>query len=181
MSGEATNSWIYIGALSFELTEGDVICFCSQYGEVSEISLARDKDTGKSRGFCFLKYEDPRSCELAVDNLHGSTIVGRKIKVSYANNLNAINSRKANNVAPQIEPDCEVKKESEPRERRERRDTRETDDRKKHHKSHKHDRHERKHHHSSRHHKDDDYDERRSHRHSHRHHRRRSYSRSRSR
>lgn len=102
MSDEETRAWIYIGALSFELTEGDVICFCSQYGEVSEISLPRDNETGKSRGFCFLKYEDPRSCELAVDNLNGSTIVGRKIKVSYANNLNALKARKATKVAPQV-------------------------------------------------------------------------------
>lgn len=210
MSSAEPNSWIYLGALAFELTEGDVICFCSQYGEVSEISLARDKDTGKSRGFCFLKYEDPRSCELAVDNLHGTTIVGRKLKVSYANNLNAINSRKANYVAPQIESDKQVDVElqrekaaiSEARKyespaRKERDGERESDrsrdrgrrersevDRKSshrdHHKSHRHHDREHRHHRSSRSRRHNDSEDDRHHR-SHRHRRRKSRSRSRSR
>lgn len=100
MSRGDNNSVIYAGGLSYELTEGDIICVFSQYGEISEISLSRDKDTGKSRGFCFLKYEDSRSCELAVDNLHGATVSGRKIKVSYANNNNALNARKGVDVGP---------------------------------------------------------------------------------
>jgi RNA recognition motif-containing protein len=42
--------------------------------KVEDINLVRDKATGKSRGFCFLKYEDARSCVLAVDNLTGSKV-----------------------------------------------------------------------------------------------------------
>lgn len=48
----------------------------SQYGEVEDINLAREEDTGKSRGFAFVKYEDARSCVLAVDNFVG-------VKVSH--------------------------------------------------------------------------------------------------
>lgn len=102
MSDEDTKSSIYAGGLPYDLTEGDIICVFSQYGEIYEISLSRDKETGKSRGFCFIKYEDPRSCELAVDNLNGTTIVGRKIKVSYANNTNAIKASRPTIVAPQV-------------------------------------------------------------------------------
>jgi RNA-binding motif X-linked protein 2 len=43
----------------------------SQYGEIEDINLAREEDTGKSRGFAFIKYEDARSCVLAVDNFVG--------------------------------------------------------------------------------------------------------------
>lgn len=64
-------AWIYVGNLDHSLTEGDVICFLSQFGEVEDIHLVRDKDTGKSKGFGFLKYEDSRSCILAIDNLIG--------------------------------------------------------------------------------------------------------------
>jgi RNA-binding motif protein, X-linked 2 len=42
--------------------------------QVEDVNLVRDKATGKSRGFCFLKYEDARSCVLAVDNLTGSKV-----------------------------------------------------------------------------------------------------------
>ena len=42
-----------------------------RYGELVNINLVRDGKTGKSRGFCFLCYEDQRSTVLAVDNLNG--------------------------------------------------------------------------------------------------------------
>jgi RNA recognition motif-containing protein len=42
-----------------------------RYGEVVNLNLVRDKATGKSKGFCFLCYEDQRSTVLAVDNLNG--------------------------------------------------------------------------------------------------------------
>ena len=45
--------------------------FFTRYGEVVNINLVRDKRTKKSKGFCFLAYEDQRSTVLAVDNLNG--------------------------------------------------------------------------------------------------------------
>ena len=77
------SAWIYIGNLPLELTEGDVLCIISQYGEVEDINLVRDETTGKSRGFGFVKYEDARSCVLAVDNFSGSKILGRSIRVDH--------------------------------------------------------------------------------------------------
>ncbi|KOB65115.1 RNA binding motif protein X-linked 2, partial [Operophtera brumata] len=65
------SAWIFIGGLPYDLTEGDIICVFSQYGEIVNINLVRDKATGKSRGFTFICYEDQRSTTLAVDNLNG--------------------------------------------------------------------------------------------------------------
>ncbi|OAG02447.1 RNA-binding domain-containing protein [Paraphaeosphaeria sporulosa] len=76
-------AFIYIGGLPFELSEGDVITIFSQFGEPVWIRLARDKETGKSKGFGWLKYEDQRSCDLAVDNLGGATIMDRVLKVDH--------------------------------------------------------------------------------------------------
>ena len=70
----ADSAWVFVGNLPMQLTEGDVICVMSQFGEVEDINLVRDEDTGKSKGFAFLKYEDARSCILAVDNLTGSKV-----------------------------------------------------------------------------------------------------------
>lgn len=56
---------------------------CSQFGEPVHINLVRDKETGKSRGFAFLKYEDQRSTDLAVDNLGGATVLGRILRVDH--------------------------------------------------------------------------------------------------
>ncbi len=76
-------AYIYIGGLPLTLTEGDVLTIFSQYGEPTYVNLVRDKETGKSRGFAFLKYEDQRSCDLAVDNLGAATLMGRVLKVDH--------------------------------------------------------------------------------------------------
>ena len=49
--------------------------FICRYGEVVNINLVRDKGTGKSKGFCFLCYEDQRSTILAVDNLNSIKVL----------------------------------------------------------------------------------------------------------
>ncbi|CAH8641233.1 RNA-binding motif protein, X-linked 2, variant 2 [Schistosoma haematobium] len=54
------SAWIYVGGLHYDLTEGDVICVFSQYGEIVNINLVRDKKTGVSKGFAFVCYEDQR-------------------------------------------------------------------------------------------------------------------------
>lgn len=79
-------AFVYFGGLDPSLSEGDIITIFSQYGEPTHIRLIRDKDTGKSKGFGFLKYEDQRSTDLAVDNLSGSVIVkgGMQLRVEHA-------------------------------------------------------------------------------------------------
>mmetsp|Transcript_15042 Transcript_15042/g.30702 ORF Transcript_15042/g.30702 Transcript_15042/m.30702 type:complete len:240 (-) Transcript_15042:204-923(-) len=77
------SAWVYAGNLPLQLTEGDIICILSQFGEIEDINLVRDKDSGKSRGFAFVKYEDARSCVLAVDNFTGAEVLGRTLRVDH--------------------------------------------------------------------------------------------------
>ncbi|KAF1985497.1 hypothetical protein K402DRAFT_394833 [Aulographum hederae CBS 113979] len=77
-------AFVNFGGVPLDLSEGDVITIFSQYGEPVWIKLARDKETGKSRGFGWLKYEDQRSCDLAVDNLGGAKIMDRLLRVDHA-------------------------------------------------------------------------------------------------
>ncbi|XP_066593875.1 RNA-binding motif protein, X-linked 2-like [Prorops nasuta] len=83
------SAWIFIGGLPYDLTEGDIITIFSQYGEVVNINLIRDKDTGKQKGYGFLCYEDQRSTNLAVDNFNGTKILGRIIRVDHVANYKA--------------------------------------------------------------------------------------------
>ncbi|EFE34252.1 uncharacterized protein ARB_06649 [Trichophyton benhamiae CBS 112371] len=76
-------AYIYIGGLPFDISEGDILTIFSQYGNPVHLNLVRDKETGKSRGFAFLKYEDQRSTDLAVDNLGGATVLGRVLRVDH--------------------------------------------------------------------------------------------------
>ncbi|KAF9090809.1 hypothetical protein BGX23_005681 [Mortierella sp. AD031] len=94
-SHSQTGSWheqykdsahVFVGGLPYHLTEGDIICVVSQFGEVAGINLVRDKETGKSKGYAFLKYVDQRSTILAVDNLNGAQIAGRTIRVDHVQN-----------------------------------------------------------------------------------------------
>lgn len=83
------SAYIIASGLSFEMTEGDVIIVFSQCGEIVDCNLIRDKETGKSKGFAFIAYEDQRSTILAVDNLNGAEICGRKIKVDHVDKYRA--------------------------------------------------------------------------------------------
>lgn len=76
-------AWVYVGGLPLDLSEGDVVTIFSQYGNPTHLNLIRDKETGKSKGFGFLKYEDQRSCDLAVDNLGGAEVLGRLLRVDH--------------------------------------------------------------------------------------------------
>lgn len=60
--------------------------FLYRYGEIVNINLIRDKDTGKSKGFCFICYEDQRSTDIAVDNFNGIKILNRTIRVDHVSN-----------------------------------------------------------------------------------------------
>ncbi|KAK2105237.1 RNA-binding motif protein, X-linked 2 [Saguinus oedipus] len=83
------STWIFLRGIPYELTEGDIICVFSQYGEIVNINLVWDKKTGKSKGFCFLCYEDQRSTILAFDNFNGIKIKGRTIQVDHVSNYRA--------------------------------------------------------------------------------------------
>ncbi|KAG6968988.1 hypothetical protein JG687_00003463 [Phytophthora cactorum] len=77
------SAWVYVGGLPFELSEGDVLCVLSQFGEIEDIHLVRDGKTGKSKGFAFIKFEDQRSTILAVDNLNGFKLLDRVLRVDH--------------------------------------------------------------------------------------------------
>ena len=77
------SSYIYISGFPKEVTEGDLVIVFSQYGEIVDCRIVRDKKTGKSKGFGYICYEDQRSTILAVDNLNGIKIGGKFILVDH--------------------------------------------------------------------------------------------------
>ncbi|XP_058109150.1 zinc finger CCCH domain-containing protein 25 [Magnolia sinica] len=77
------SAYVYVGGIPFDLTEGDLLAVFSQYGEIVDVNLVRDKGTGKSKGFAFLAYEDQRSTILAVDNLNGAKLLDRIVRVDH--------------------------------------------------------------------------------------------------
>ena len=76
------NTLCLVNSLSF-----CALCDC-RYGEVVNINLVREKSSGKSKGFCFLCYEDQRSTILAVDNLNGAKVC--KVILVFSNLLSVL-------------------------------------------------------------------------------------------
>ena len=79
----ANSAYIHIGGLPFAMNEGDLSVVFSQCGEIIDCNLVRDSETGKSKGFAFIGFADQRSTILAVDNLNGTSLCGRIIKVDH--------------------------------------------------------------------------------------------------
>ncbi|SCV05997.1 LANO_0H19834g1_1 [Lachancea nothofagi CBS 11611] len=77
------HAYVFVGGLHKELTEGDILTIFSQFGVPVDIKLVRDRETGESKGFGYLKYEDQRSTILAVDNLNGVKVAGRSLRVDH--------------------------------------------------------------------------------------------------
>ena len=77
------SSYIFICGFPKEVTEGDLVIVFSQYGEIVDIRIVRDKKTGKSKGYGYLCYENQKSTILAVDNLNGIKIGGNAILVDH--------------------------------------------------------------------------------------------------
>jgi RNA-binding motif X-linked protein 2 len=77
------SAWIFVGGMPYDLSEGDVLTVFSQWGEIVNINMVRDKATGKFKGFGFICYENQKSTVLAVDNFNGIQILGRTIRVDH--------------------------------------------------------------------------------------------------
>lgn len=79
-------NYIYIGGLPSELKEYDVLVIFSQYGIPTHINLVKNEETGELKGFGYLKYNDFRSCVLAIDNLNGIKLLDlHYLRVDHAN------------------------------------------------------------------------------------------------
>ena len=75
---------IYVGNLSYETAENDLTGLFEQFGTVSKVSVIRDRDSGRSKGFGFVEMEDAAAAEKAIGELDGTAVKDRNIKVNEA-------------------------------------------------------------------------------------------------
>ena len=75
---------LYIGNLSFDTSESDVRECLSQHGEVTEVTLINDRDTGRPKGFGFAVMPNDQEAQAAISALDGQDLGGRNIKVNEA-------------------------------------------------------------------------------------------------
>jgi cold-inducible RNA-binding protein len=75
---------LYIGNLSFDVTENDLREMLSQHGPVNEINVIMDKTTGRPRGFAFVTMNTEEGAKAAIQALNGKDCKGRALTVNEA-------------------------------------------------------------------------------------------------
>ena len=78
--GPKKNTTAFIGNLSKQTTENQLRSVFEEYGEVLEVRLIRDTETGVSRGFAFVKLSSEDAMEAAIEGIHGMTLEGREMQ-----------------------------------------------------------------------------------------------------
>ncbi len=75
---------LYVGNLSWTMTEDDLRNLFEQYGTVTSIKIVKDRETGRSKGFGFVEMENDTEAQNALSSLYDKEILGRKIVINEA-------------------------------------------------------------------------------------------------
>ncbi len=75
---------LYVGNLPFSTTEEELRTMFSQAGTVVSVSLIKDRDTGRSRGFAFVEFNTQAEAEKAVSLFNNTPLENRNLKVNLA-------------------------------------------------------------------------------------------------
>jgi len=76
---------VFVGSLSWNTNSEELRDAFAGCGEVVDAKVVSDRDTGRSRGFGFVTFHDEASATRAIEELDGSTLDGRSIRVDRAN------------------------------------------------------------------------------------------------
>jgi len=75
---------IYVGNLSYEVTEDDLRQAFEGFGQVASVTIIKDSDTGKSRGFGFVEMPVEDEAKAAITGMNGKELKGRTLSVNEA-------------------------------------------------------------------------------------------------
>lgn len=75
---------IYVGNLSYQVTQDDLSTVFAEYGTVKRVQLPTDRETGRMRGFGFVEMSSDAEEDAAIEALNGAEWMGRELKVNKA-------------------------------------------------------------------------------------------------
>lgn len=75
---------LYVGNLSYEVTEEDLRLALEQFGQVESATIIKDKYSGQSKGFGFVEMASKAEGQSAIDGLNGKELKGRALNVNEA-------------------------------------------------------------------------------------------------
>jgi len=75
---------LYVGNLPFTATESDLRSLFEAHGSIASVNVITDRDTGQSKGFAFVEMSSDAEAQKAIQELNGTSLDGREIKVNEA-------------------------------------------------------------------------------------------------
>jgi RNA recognition motif-containing protein len=75
---------IYVGNLSYGMSEAELRDAFTAFGEVSSVKILMDRETGRSRGFGFVEMPNKSEAEAAIAQLNGKELGGRALRINEA-------------------------------------------------------------------------------------------------
>jgi RNA recognition motif-containing protein len=75
---------IYVGNLSYGMSEDELRDAFGAFGEVSSVKILMDRETGRSRGFGFVEMPNKSEAETAIAQLNGKDVGGRPLRINEA-------------------------------------------------------------------------------------------------
>ncbi len=78
------NSKLYVGNMSFNTTETALRTAFGQFGSVTDVYIANDRETGRPRGFAFVTFSTDDESKVAAEKMNGVDLDGRQLTVNEA-------------------------------------------------------------------------------------------------
>lgn len=75
---------VFVGNLDFSTTRDQVEALFSEIGQIQDVFLPMDRETGRPRGFAFVEYESDEHAEQAIERFNGHELGGRPLRVNAA-------------------------------------------------------------------------------------------------
>ena len=75
---------IFVGNLGFDTTEEELQTLFAAYGKVESVTIVKDRDTGRSRGFAFVEMTQSDEAQTAISSLAGALLKERALRVNEA-------------------------------------------------------------------------------------------------
>ena len=84
-AGEPMGAKLFVGGVSYDATEDELRGIFSAHGELKEVHIATDRETGRSRGFAFVTFTSKKAGLAAIRELNNTKLHGRKMSVQESN------------------------------------------------------------------------------------------------
>ena len=81
--GVRINDQIFVGGLPDNIAEKDLKTFFTQFGEIKELTVPKDRHSGKTKNFAFITYKDQKFCDIAIQN-NGIAYKDKKLRIKYS-------------------------------------------------------------------------------------------------